>query len=152
MDAKTKTTAPLLKERYFLFSQVVLFFWYTDDVVYFDFILWNGYSINQFFLQGKRHGKLDRGSVPDSLDLLVWIPSSSNTTTTMADTCYTPVVRLPKSKNSSSSTQSISNCQQDLQVEPKDMIVSETLHFDGLAGAISEMDLQNLLQAYPPLE
>ncbi|CDS09300.1 hypothetical protein LRAMOSA10660 [Lichtheimia ramosa] len=70
----------------------------------------------------------------------------------MADTCYTPVVRLPKSKNSSSSTQSISNCQQDLQVEPKDMIVSETLHFDGLAGAISEMDLQNLLQAYPPLE
>lgn len=32
------------------------------------------------------------------------------------------------------------------------MIVSETLNFDGLAGAISEMDLHNLLQAYPPLE
>ncbi|KAI7877902.1 hypothetical protein K492DRAFT_150031 [Lichtheimia hyalospora FSU 10163] len=66
----------------------------------------------------------------------------------MADTCYTPVVRLPKSKNSSSSTQSISN----YPVEPRDMIVSETLNFDGLAGAISEMDLHHLLQAYPPLE
>lgn len=74
----------------------------------------------------------------------------------MADAySYAPIIRLPKSKTSSSSTRSTTNNRQSVYLgtcEFKDTLVSETLYFEGLSGNVSEADIRNLLQNCQPIE
>ncbi|KAI8141654.1 hypothetical protein BJV82DRAFT_618597 [Fennellomyces sp. T-0311] len=66
---------------------------------------------------------------------------------------HQPIIRLPKSKTSSTSTRS--NRQDSISLgmgEPKDTIVTDTLYFDGLAGVITETEIRNLLHNCQPTE
>ncbi|KAI9490006.1 hypothetical protein BDB00DRAFT_790624 [Zychaea mexicana] len=74
---------------------------------------------------------------------------------------YQPIIRLPKSKTSSTSTRSnrqdsitlgSSNNAMNGVADPKDTIVSDMLYFDGLDGAITESDICSLLQDCQPTE
>ena len=65
---------------------------------------------------------------------------------------YQPIIRLPKSKTSSTSTRSNRQDSISLGCEPKDGIVSDTLYFDGLNGSINESDIRTLLQECQPTE
>ncbi|KAG2217573.1 hypothetical protein INT45_004926 [Circinella minor] len=65
---------------------------------------------------------------------------------------YQPIIRLPKSKTSSTSTQSNRQDSISLVCDPKDGIVSDTLYFDGLDGSIHESDIRTLVQECQPTE